>query len=90
MDPSSPAPDRTVMGDLIDVSEVAVRFAVPGVELWAARRTALVQLSFALDGNTFDLDAHVLSGRIIDDGRREVVVRFDDPPTALQELLTAR
>jgi hypothetical protein len=90
VDPSSPVADRTVVGELLDISEVAVRFSVPGAEIWAARRTASVRLSFVVDSSSFELEGHVLNGRVTADGRREVVVRFDEAPGELQKLVAGR
>lgn len=83
------APVRSGVGELLDISEVALRLHLPVGQVWAGRRGAAVVLNLALDGAEVDLLGHVMSSRVrADDSRREVVVRFDQPVPDPESLRT--
>jgi len=75
-------------GDLLDVSEVALRCVIAAGAIWAARRNALLRLDFALAGERFQLDGRVLTSRIPagTPGRREVVAQFEAAPEQAEAL----
>jgi hypothetical protein len=69
-------------GELLDVSEVALRCLIAASAIWASRRNALLRLDFALAGEQFQLDGRVLTSRIPagTPSRREVVAQFEPAP----------
>ncbi len=80
-------PPREATGELVDLSEVACRFAVAASELWAGRRLARVRATFPAGAAQVSLTGRVLTsapGRG-DAGRQEVVLQFDSEPDATQQ-----
>jgi hypothetical protein len=79
---------RTATGELLDLSEVAVRCAVDANAIWACRRNARVRAAFALDGDGIELNSRVIASKVStqDAARREIVLRFDDPSPVLDLL----
>lgn len=67
-------------GELLDISEVALRCVIPVAAIWASRRNAQVLLSFALpDAGSLELTGRVLTSRIRNGApdRRELVAQFE-------------
>jgi len=77
-----------VAGELLDVSEVAVRCAVPADAVWTARRGGQVRLSFELAGAAVSASGRLLLSRLPagTPGRREVVVQLEPDPVSVEEL----
>lgn len=82
-------------GELLDISEVALRCVISAGAIWASRRNARVRLSFALPDEALELDGRVLASRIPagTPSRREVVAQFEPAPEqaeALRRFVAAR
>jgi hypothetical protein len=82
-------------GELLDLSEVALRCTIAAGAVWASRRSARVRLSFTLPEQQLELAARVLSSRIPagTPGRREVVAQVEPEPwqaEVLRRYLAAR
>lgn len=75
-------------GELLDVSEVALRCAIAAGAIWASRRNALLRLDFALAGERLRLEGRVLTSRIPagQSSRREVVAQFEPTPDQAETL----
>ena len=78
-------------GELLDVSEVALRCVIAADAIWASRRNAEVLLSFTLPASepgSFELTGRVLTSRIRNDSpsRREVVVQFEASAEQVESL----
>jgi hypothetical protein len=75
-------------GELLDISEVALRCVIPAGAIWASRRNARLRLSFALQDEPFELDGRVLTSRIPPrtPSRREVVAQFEPEPEQVEAL----
>jgi len=75
-------------GELLDVSEVAVRCEVPVAAIWASRRGGAVGVRFELAGEPVEVEGTILASRVppAAPSRREVVVRFE-PPAPVAEVL---
>jgi hypothetical protein len=75
-------------GELLDISEVALRCVIPAGAIWASRRNARLRLSFVLWDEPFELDGRVLTSRIPPrtPSRREVVARFEPEPEQVEAL----
>lgn len=86
-------PPGVEAGELLDISEVALRCVIPAGAIWASRRGARVRLSFALPDRaspdrTYELIGKVLTSRIPagTPDRREVVAQFEASPEQLDSL----
>ena len=80
-------------GELLDISEVALRCVISAGAIWASRRNARVRLSFTLPeqgsaDSSFVLDGKVLTSRIPagTPDRREVVAQYEPAPDQLEAL----
>lgn len=75
-------------GELLDVSEVALRCVIAAGAIWASRRNAMLRLDFALADEQFRLDGRVLTSRIPagTPSRREVVAQFEPTPEQAEAL----
>lgn len=82
-------------GELLDVSEVALRCVIPADATWAFRRNAEVLLSFTMpdapaptEPGSFELAGRVLTSRIRNGSpsRREMVVQFEASPEQVESL----
>jgi hypothetical protein len=75
-------------GQLLDVSEVALRCVIGASAIWASRRNALLRLDFALADEQFQLDGRVLTSRIPagTPGRCELVAQFEPAPEQAEAL----
>jgi len=75
-------------GELLDISEVALRCVLPAGAIWASRRNARVSLSFALPDQELELVGRVLTSRIPagTPNRREVVAQFEPDPEQAEAL----
>jgi hypothetical protein len=75
-------------GELLDVSEVALRCVIAAGAIWASRRNALLRLDFALADEQFQLDGRVLTSRIPagTPSRREVVAQLEPAPEQAEAL----
>ena len=86
-------PSGVEHGELLDISEVALRCVISSGAIWASRRNARVRLGFALPGQAsedqpFELDGRVLTSRIPGGSpdRREVVAQFEAMPEQREAL----
>jgi hypothetical protein len=81
-------PGAVEHGDLLDISEVALRCAIPAGAVWASRRYARIRLSFALDEQGLELAGWVLTSRIPPGtpGAREVVAQLEPAPRQAEVL----
>jgi hypothetical protein len=79
--PTASGRPRSAAGELLDLSEAAVRCSLPLTEIWASRRSTAVSVSFALDGEEHEIIGRVVTSKLsIQPGAgREVVVLFDQP-----------
>ncbi|MFL6163931.1 MAG: hypothetical protein ACJ74U_17135 [Jatrophihabitantaceae bacterium] len=75
-------------GELLDVSEVALRCVIAAGAIWASRRNARLRLSFAVAGQEFQLDGLVLTSRLsaAAASRRELVAQFEPAPEQIEAL----
>lgn len=75
-------------GELLDISEVALRCVLPSGAIWASRRNARLRLAFALPDRDVELDARVLTSRVPagTPDRREVVAQFEPDPEQTEAL----
>ncbi len=69
-------------GELLDLSEVALRCGIAAGAVWASRRSARVRLGIALQEQELELAGRVLSSRLPagTPGRREVVAQLEPEP----------
>ncbi len=81
-------PAGTEYGELLDISEVALRCVISAGAIWASRRNAQVRLSFALLDEVLELNGRVLTSRIPGGmpSRREVVAQFEPAPEQAEAL----
>ena len=82
LDEARSLPAGVEHGELLDISEVALRCVLPAGAIWASRRNARVRLGFALPDRELELDGRVLTSRIPagTPTRREVVAQFEPDP----------
>jgi hypothetical protein len=75
-------------GELLDISEVALRCVIPASAIWASRRSARIRLGFALDEHELELAGRVLTSRIAagDPTRRELVAQLEWTPSQAEVL----
>lgn len=75
-------------GELLDISEVALRCVISDGAIWASRRNARIRLSFALLDEAVELDGRVLTSRIPGGtpSRRELVAQFEPEPEQAEAL----
>ena len=75
-------------GELLDISEVALRCVIAAGAIWASRSNARLRLSFVLQDEPFELDGRVLTARIPPrtPSRREVVAQFEPEPEQIEAL----
>lgn len=85
-DESRTLPAGVEHGELLDISEVALRCVIAAGAIWASRRNARVQLSFSLRDEAFELAGRVLTSRIPagTPSRREVVAQFESAPEQVE------
>ena len=79
VDEARSLPAGSEHGELLDISEVALRCVIPAGAIWASRRNARLRLRFALPDRQFELDGRVLTSRIpaATPDRRELVAQFE-------------
>jgi len=80
-------------GELLDISEVALRCVIPAGAIWASRRGAQVRLSFAFPDQALPDQACELVGKVLTSripkgtpDRREMVAQFEASPEQLESL----
>ena len=75
-------------GELLDISEVALRCVIAAGAIWASRRNARLRLSFVLQDEPFQLEGRVLTSRIPPrtPSQREVVAQFEPDPKQVEIL----
>jgi hypothetical protein len=88
-------PSAVEHGELLDISEVALRCELAAGAIWASRRYARIRLSFALHEHELELAGRVLTSRLPADrpSRREVVAQLEPAPRqadVLRRYLAAR
>jgi hypothetical protein len=88
VDEARSLPAGSEHGELLDISEVALRCVIPAGAIWASRRNARLRLSFTLPDQPFELNARVLTSRVPagTPNRREVVAQFEAAPEQLEAL----
>jgi hypothetical protein len=88
VDEARSLPAGVEQGELLDVSEVALRCVIPAGAIWASRRNARVRLRFALPDRALELVGRVLTSRIpaATPDRREVVAQFEPDPEQTEAL----
>jgi PilZ domain-containing protein len=88
VDEARTLPPGVEHGELLDISEVALRCVIPAGAIWASRRNARVSLSFALPDQQLELVGRVLTSRIPagTPNRREVVAQFEPDPAQTEAL----
>jgi hypothetical protein len=88
-------PGAVEQGELLDLSEVALRCVIAAGAIWASRRSARIRLSFALHEQELELAGRVLTSRLSPGtpSRREVVAQLEPAPwqaEVLRRYLAAR
>jgi hypothetical protein len=88
-------PGEVEHGELLDISEVALRCAIAAGAIWASRRSARIRLSVTLHEQELELVGRVLTSRIPagTPSRREVVALLEPEPwqaEVLRRYLAAR
>ncbi len=81
-------PPGNEQGELLDISEVALRCVIPAGAIWAARRNARLRLGFSLPDGPLELAGRVLTSRVPagTPNRREVVAQFEAAPEQAEAL----
>jgi hypothetical protein len=88
LDQDAPTAVRSAEGELVDVSEAAVRCALDSREIWASRRNCKVVVAFKLGRQDFQLQGRVVTGELArrNTALRDIVVIFDQPVAGIEPL----
>jgi hypothetical protein len=88
LDAENPVAGRSATGELVDVSETALRCTLDSTEIWATRRKTAVRVQFQLgDASPIELTGHVIGGPSnSSEPHRVVVVIYDQPVEPLDVL----